>query len=84
MHHTVDIPKGMQNYINKLYWNDENKTDWNGIFLQLRTNESIKSIYKYETEDFVYFKDENRPISKHDFPLFVYKHVPIDFGKKVA
>ena len=82
MHHTVDIPKGMQNYINKLYWNDENKTDWNGIFLQLRTNESIKSIYKYETEDFVYFKDENRLISKHDFPLFVYKYVPIDFGKK--
>lgn len=82
MHHTVDIPKGMQEYINKLYWNDENKTDWNGIFLQLRTNESIKSIYKYETQDFVYFKDENRLISKHDFPLFVYKYAPIDFSKK--
>lgn len=82
MHHTVDIPKGMQEYINKLYWNDENKTDWNGIFLQLRSNESIKSIYKYETQDFVYFKDENRLISKHDFPLFVYKYAPIDFSKK--
>jgi len=82
MHHAVDIPKGMQEYINKLYWNNENKTDWNGIFLQLRTNECIKSIYKYETQDFVYFKDENRLISKHDFPLFVYKYAPIDFSKK--
>ena len=81
MHQTVTIPDGLQHYINKLYWNDENKTDWAGIFARLRTNENIKKLYQYENEDFVYFKDESRLISKHDFPLFVYKYIPIDFDK---
>ena len=82
MHRTVEIPIDLQRYINRLYWNDENKTDWDGIFYKLRANEIIKKLYKYESDDFVYFKDEESPISKNNFPIFVYKYAPIHFEKK--
>ena len=63
----------LQQYINRMYFDNENRTDWNAIFEKLQKNEYIKRISQYEC-DMVYFKDEDSSISKEDFPLFVYKY----------
>ena len=73
MHKNCDISEALQQYINRMYFDNENRIDWNAIFRKLQKNEYIKRISQYEC-DVVYFKDENTAITKDDFPLFVYKY----------
>lgn len=73
MHKNCVMHAPLQQYINRMYFDNENRTDWNAIFEKLQKNEYIKRISQYEC-DMVYFKDEDSSISKEDFPLFVYKY----------
>ena len=73
IHKNCDISVALQKYINRMYFDNENRTDWNAIFEKLQKNEYIKRISQYEC-DMVYFKDEDTAISKDDLPLLVYKY----------